>query len=87
MMQLTNKHKTLQSLTRSSLGYININLQSLFVCLSDHNYNPLDRFASNLDWETWENYRNVLSLVLRFLFKEKTSKNRSLRTNAGKRLE
>ena len=86
MMQLTNKHKTLQSLTRSSLVYININLQSLFVC-PIINYDPLDRLASNLDWETWENYRNVLSLVLRFLFKEKTSKNRSLRTNAGKRLE
>ena len=86
-MQLTNKTQDTSIPHEDFTGIYDINLQSLFVCLSDHNYNPLDRFASNLDWETWENYRNVLSLVLRFLFKEKTSKNRSLRTNAGKRLE
>ena len=36
----------------------------LFVCpIITHEL--LDRFASNIDWETWENHGNVLSLVLK----------------------
>ena len=37
----------------------------LFVC-SIITQEPLNRFASNFDWVTWESHRNVLSLVLRF---------------------
>ena len=33
-------------------------------------YEPLDRFASKFYWGTWENYGNVLSLVLNFKLSE-----------------
>ena len=43
-----------------------IKLQSLFVCIYDHE--PLlDKFSLNSDWGTRENHRNVFILTSRFL--------------------
>ena len=60
--------RVLQNFTEGYIIYINKVVISvcLFVCLSDHNSEPMEQFASNFDWETRETYGNVISLAVRF---------------------
>ena len=61
------KHISVKISIKYNIIYIYkvVNSVDMFVCLII-TQEPLDRFASNYDWETREDHGNVLTVVLKF---------------------